>query len=186
MSNWLQLTKAKDNGPNVKKNNDYFIYQGGYGKYDPANIENFKMKMNMIREELHYDLVNEEIGAKDKKTGITWNKSKELESAHEKTARFFLQTLHHMMWRHEGDPVTYDKEGYPTDAVLDWTRGKRSSIDLLNALPLLEELMKSFIVVQSEIIESKYGAKLNAAVVYKKLLDIKNDISFGMNLESKK
>lgn len=194
MSKIFTFATANANGPNteslpVQNNLRYFVFQSGHFNYDKGNINSFKQYMKMTDKEGKYDIVAEETGAKAKKSGIIFDKGQEFIKSNNRAAKFFLSLLHGLVWKSgvnkrtntPFDPVTYDAFGNPTNAALVWNRAVQSSMDIEDAMMILEPLIREYIKVQELLIENKFGANLNAAVVNNKLNEIEEKAKFNLD-----
>lgn len=188
MSKIFTFYKWTANGPADEKNAveinvGYFAYFGGLGNFDKANIKAFKLYMGMTNSENQYDLVSEEIGAKDKKKGIVYKKWIEYIDAHDRSAWFFLTLLHRMVWQKKYDPAIYNDRGHVTG--INWLVAAQWSMDIEDAIWLLKKLIEYYITIEDHLIEMKYGAALNAAVVNNKLDEIKEKAKFNLGTFNK-
>ena len=118
MSKIFTFYKADKNGPEnesqaVENGIKYFAFFNcaDGATYDKANIKAFKLYMKMTKTEGEYDMVSNEIGAKDRKKGIVYDKGKEYTDAHDRAAIFFLSLLHRMVWKKTCDPAQYNDKG---------------------------------------------------------------------------
>lgn len=169
MANWLMkisATATKKIPGGVINGGEYFVFDpANHGNNIDFNVQRFKEKMEILREEMQADIIIEEGGGKDKMKTVE-NRKSELVQLNDELSIFFLQWLHRIYWK------TYDptmKEGIVSgiylDDAIDWIR------------PLVLQLSK----INTKWLNYKYNPKLVASSVNYNISKIKDDILHKTN-----